>query len=153
MLATDLSELVRSSGRSWWEARFASGRVVTEWEMVSNVAAPPRLIEGGHWDELAHTDLVGVRLLCPDGTAAELASKLGARLFQFKVGGMAASAGATAQWCSAHVIGAVVDASGACACRAWETFERRLVTFEDNVFDMRYRSVGPLALEHLGVRV
>ena len=29
----------------------------------------------------------------------------------------------------------------------------RLIEFEDNVFDMRYLGIGPLALENLGLRV
>ncbi len=153
MLATDLSGLVRASERSWWEARYANGRIVSEWEVAAGVGFVPQLVEAGHWDELSHHNLVGVRLLCPDGAVTELASRQGSRLFQFKVGGVAASGGRQVHWCSAHVIGAVVDESGACVCRAWETAEWRVQGFEDNVFHMRYRSVGPLALEHLGVRI
>lgn len=153
MLALDVASLVRASERSWWEARYSNGRVVGEWDVESGGGLVPHLVERTRWDELERDGLIGVRLLCPDGSIAELASNEDHRLFQFKVGGVAAVGGRHVQWCSAHVIGAVVDVSGRCVCRAWETVERRVVAFEDNVFAMRYASVGALALEHLGVQV
>jgi hypothetical protein len=153
MLSLDLAGLVRASGRSWWEARYSRGRVVTEWDVASSAGVLPHLVEAGHWDALERDGLVGVRLVCPNGAVAELASRDDHRLFQFKAGGAAAVGGRQLHWCSAQVIGAVVDASGACVCRAWETAEQRLVEFQDNVYAMRYRSVGPLSLEHLGVRI
>lgn len=151
MGAADLAGLVRESGRSWWEARYSNGHVVREWEVASPAGFMPYLVEGGRWDELDPDGLIGIRLLCPDGSIAELGARADHRVFQFKVGGLTASVGHQVRWCSAHVIGAVVDTSGRCVCRAWETGERRLIAFEDNVFRMQYRSVGPLALENIGV--
>jgi len=153
VIRSSLPELVRASGRSWWEARYSSGRVTREWDVVTGAAFVPQLVESARWDELEHEGLVGLRLLCPDGSVAELASKEDFRLFQFKVGGIAAGSGTQMSWCSAHVIGAVVDASGLCVCRAWETSEHRLLPFEDNVFAMRYRNIGAIALASLGVAI
>lgn len=153
MITIDLAELVRTSGRSWWQARYSNGRVVSEWDVVSGAALAPHLIEAGHWDELDRDGLIGLRLVCPNGSVAELASRADYRLFQFKVGGVTASVGRQTRWCAAHVIGAVIDETGRCVCRAWETAERRLVEFEDNVYAMRYHSIGALALEHVGVRI
>jgi hypothetical protein len=153
MLANDLAGMIRASGRSWWEARYADGRVRSEWDVVAGGGLVPHLVEAGHWDDLDAEGLVGVRLLCPDGSVAELSSRDDYRLFQFKVGGVTAQGGSHVRWCSAHVIGAVVERSGECICRAWETAEQRLVAFEDNVYGMRYRGVGALALENVGVRI
>jgi hypothetical protein len=153
MIAADLAGLVRKSGRAWWQARYSSGRVVCEWDVATGAVLLPYLIEAGQWDQLERDGLVGVRLLCPDGSVGELATRNDRRLFQFKVGGVTATGGSQVQWCAAHVIGAVVDENGHCICRAWEIAERRLVEFEDNVYAMRYRSVGALALEHVGVRI
>jgi hypothetical protein len=153
VIVLDVPALVRSSGRSWWEARYSSSRVVSEFDVATGNGAVPQLIESVRWDELEGDGLVGLRLLCPDGSVAELASREDHRLFQFKVGGIAAAAGSRLQWCTAQVIGAVIDVSGRCVCRAWETSEGRLVEFEDNVFAMRYQTIGALALENIGVRI
>lgn len=153
MTGADLDGLVRRSGRAWWEARYSNGRVVSEWDVATSAAVMPHLVEAGQWDQLETEGLVGVRLLCPDGTVAELAARQDHRLFQFKVGGITAMAGTQLRWCDAQVIGAVVDETGRCVCRAWETTERKMVAFEDNVYGMRYRSVGALALENIGVRI
>ncbi len=154
MITSSLADLIRASGRSWWEARYSNGRVAQEWDVASAGAAlAPQLVESARWDELERDGLVGLRLLCPDGSVAELASKHDYRLFQFKVGGIAAGSNSQLRWCSAHVIGAVVDASGLCVCRAWETAEQRLLPFEDNVFRMHYRNIGAIALENVGVAI
>lgn len=128
--------------RPWWQARYRDGRVVSEWEPASA------------WEDLQKGGLVGIRLLCPDGVAAELESREDHKIFQFKVGGLTIGMGGQPLgWCDAYVIGAVLDADGSCLCRAWEARERRLVDFKDNVFDMKYQGLGPLGLDNLGIRI
>ena len=154
-LVSDLAGAIRLSGRSWWEARYRDGRVVSEWSTTPRPADSfePGGGESSRWEELGRKGLVGVRLLCPDGSVGELAATRDGRLFQFKVGELRVGIGNSQPWCSAHVIGGILDADGRCICRAWETRPGRLIEFADNVFDMRYLGIGPLALENLGLRV
>ena len=153
--AWDLAREIRESGRSWWQARYRDGRVVSEWATTSEpqTAFPFQGGESSRWEELDRKGLIGLRLLCPDGSIGELAAAREGSLFQFKIGGITVGGPSPHQWCSAHVIGAVLDADGRSVCRAWETGLGRLVEFEDNVYDMRYFHIGPLALENLGLRV
>ena len=53
----------------------------------------------------------------------------------------------TRRFCDAHIIGVVEDDEGKCLCRAWETKERRLIEFRDNIYNMKYLNIGPLSLE------
>jgi hypothetical protein len=145
-----------ASGRPWWQVRYRDGSIVSEWDSVEGPSRLP-LRELGHssrWEELRKTGLIAIRLLCPDGVAAELEASEDRKIFQFKVGGIAVGPEGLPQgWCDAYVIGAVLDADGNCLCRSWETRERQLVDFKDNVFDMKYRGLGPLGLDNLGIRV
>lgn len=151
-----LTAMILASGRPWWQVRYRDGRVVSEWE---SVGGPPHLPlaevgAGSRWEDLDRRGLIGIRLLCPDGTAAALEAKEDRKLFQFKLGGLSATTGGPHRhWCDAAVIGAVLDSEGRCVCRAWETGPRRLVAFEDNVHDMRYHAIGRLGLDNLGIAV
>lgn len=153
--ALDLAGEIRASGRSWWQARYRDGRVVSEWATTDGPQTAFALQDGAssRWEELDRRGLVGLRLLCPDGSIGELATAREGSMFQFKVGGITVGGPQPRQWCSAHVIGAVLGADGRSICRAWETGLGQLVEFEDNVYDMRYFHIGPLALENLGLRV
>jgi hypothetical protein len=161
-----LGDLIAASGRPWWQVRYRDGRVRSEWdtlpgserlplaERVPPASARRVLGPASRWEDLDLKGLIGVRLLCPNGMAAELAAREDRKIFQLKVGGLAVVGWAESRtWCDAQVIGAVTDPSGACVCRAWEMRERRLVEFEDNVFEMRYGGIGALSLDNLGLTV
>jgi len=85
--------------------------------------------------------------------AGELEAPEGHRFFQLKAGGMDVGVGFTGgvsnirRFCDAHIIGVVEDDEGNCLCRAWETQERRLIEFRDNIYNMQYRNIGALSLE------
>ena len=148
--------MILASGRPWWQVRYRDGRVVSEWDSVAGPLRLPLAEVGAssRWEELERRGMIGVRLLCPDGTTAELEAKEDRKLFQFKVGGLSATIGGpNRHWCDAVVIGAVLDPGGRCVCRAWETGPRRLVGFEDNVNGMRYHAIGQLGLDNLGITV
>jgi hypothetical protein len=149
--------LIRASGRPWWQARYRSGRVVSEWDTVLDPVRkllPHRENWRSRWEEIPKAGLCGVRLLCPNGIAAELEAERDYSLFQLKVGGFALGrAGGSERWCDAQVIGLVLDGSGACRLRAWEVQGQRLVDVDDNVTFLQYRKIGPLGLDALGIRV
>jgi hypothetical protein len=154
--AHTLGDLIAASGRPWWQVRYRDGRVRSEWDTLPGSPGLPlaELGPASRWEDLDLKGLIGVRLLCPNGMAAELAAREDRKIFQLKVGGLAVVGWAQSRtWCDAQVIGAVIDPSGACVCRAWEMRERRLVEFQDNVFEMRYRSIGALSLDNLGLTV
>lgn len=146
--------MIRSSGRSWWQARYSTGTVVSEWDTLTDkIRLPIGKGNSSRWDEVPKQGMVGLRLLCPNGMAGELEAPEGHRFFQLKAGGMDVGIGFTGginnvrRFCDAHIIGVVEDADGNCLCRAWETKERRLIEFRDNIFNMKYRNIGALSLE------
>jgi hypothetical protein len=89
--------------------------------------------------------------------AGELGAPEGYKFFQLKVGGTDVRMGGgndgmhAKRFCDAHIIGVVTNADGDCLCRAWETRERKLIEFQDNVYKMKYRNIGPLSLEVQGI--
>jgi hypothetical protein len=91
-----------------------------------------------------------VRLYCPDGQVVGFAADGDGtgRFLQFKSAVVTAGHGRRTE---AHVVGMVVDTEGRCVCAAWENEGRRLVRFEDNVYDFRYSNVGRLSADHLGL--
>jgi hypothetical protein len=107
--------------------------------------------DGPDWSMLPRKGLVAVRLYCPNGQVAELGNSVDAsdRLFQLKAAIAVAGAGRATL---AHLIGMVVGLNGEAQCAAWEYGPGRLLAFEDNVFSMRYRNIGRLAAEHLGIK-
>lgn len=150
--------MIRSSGRSWWQARYSNGKVLSEWDtLTGKLLLPLGGGESSRWEEVPKKGMVGLRLLCPSGMCGELEAPEGYRFIQLKVGGIDVGMGAgktvTRRFCDAHIIGVVLNGDGNCFCRAWETKERRLIEFRDNVFRMKYRGIGPLALGVQGVRL
>lgn len=127
----------RVTGHSLWAARYRDGRVINEWEC--------------DWSLIPRQGLVAARLVCPNGEVAVLGNSVDAsdRLFQFKVGVMAAGQKTRRE---AHIIGLLTGTNGQCKAAAWEYGSGRLVNFEDNVFHMRYQNIGCLSAEVLGIK-
>ena len=143
--------MIRASGRSWWEARYSSGKVVSEWEtLTTKLLLPSSNGKSSRWEDIPKDGMIGLRLLCPNGMAGELEAPEGHKFFQLKVGGFDVGFGPgakTRRYCDAHIIGVVMDFNGRCLCRAWETKEKRLIEFYDNIFGMKYRNIGKLSLD------
>jgi hypothetical protein len=139
--------MVKSSNRSWWQARYSSGKVVSEWSTLtsSNLGQT-------HWELIPKKGMVGLRLLCPNGMAGELAAPEGYRFFQLKAGGTDVGPGG-GHYIDAHIIGVVEDHDGRCLCRAWDYHLNQLIQFNDNIFAMKFCQIGKLALEPQGLKV
>ena len=142
--------MIRQSGRAWWQARYSDGKVLSEWDTIPRGLLPTGNGRTSRWEEVPKDHMVGLRLLCPNGMAGELEAPQGHRFFQLKVGGYTVGKG---HFCDAQIIGVVANAEGDCLCRAWETKEKRLVEFRDNVFAFAYRGIGSLNLDVQGVRI
>jgi len=149
-----IAAMIRRSGRSWWQARFSSGKILNEWDtLTGRLRLPTGNGKSSRWEETPKEGMVGLRLLCPNGMAGELEAPEGHRFFQLKAGGMDVGIGFTGgitgvkQFCDAHIIGVVEDDEGNCLCRAWETKERRLIEFRDNIHNMKYRNIGALNID------
>lgn len=152
--------MIKTSGRSWWQVRYSDGRVLSEWDTLQGeIRLPIGQGKSSQWEEIPKYGMVGIRLLCPNGMAAELEGVLGTQFLQLKAGGIDVAMGFTGnikgmrRYCDAHIIGAVEDTAGNCFCRAWETQEKRLITFRDNIHDMKYRNIGALNLDVQGIKV
>ena len=204
-----INTMIRMSGRPWWQARFSDGRILAEWQTlnVPHLKLPlPYDSAGGssRWEEVDKKGMVGLRLLCPNGMAAELEAGQGCQFFQLKHGRIDIGFGPGApsrRYTDAYVIGIIRDGNtGECYCRAWEVIqdslnrkgeielaigrlrtimaipvndtpanrrqERRLlfklaamkeqwhlIGFFDNIFNMKYKDIGPLKLEVQGMRI
>lgn len=159
------ARMIRFSGRSWWQARFYGGRIVSEWDtLVNTILTPFGKGSTSRWETLDKYGMIGLRILCPNGMAAELVAQEGHKLFQFKVG--VRSVGNPYSMARSQVIGLVLNSEGDCLCRAWEV-ERvqmhegvpvilqpaKLIEFQDNIFRMRYENIGRLSLEVQGIRL
>lgn len=125
-----IAGMIRASGRSWWQARYSDGKVLSEWDTITHKLRLPFKSNGSsRWEDISKTGMVGLRLLCPNGMAGELEAPEGHRFFQLKVGGIAvamtfgggAFANTTEHFQEAHIIGVVKNEDGDCLCRAWET--------------------------------
>ena len=128
---------VKLSGRSWWQARYNTGKIISEWDTSKDQ-------KKSKWEEIPKIGLTGIRLLCPNGLCGEFESPTDRRLFQLKCGGV----GDGEHWQSSHIIGMVRNDKGDCDCYAWEG---KLVYFQDNVFNMQYQNIGRLCLEIQGL--
>jgi hypothetical protein len=149
-----IAAMIRRSERSWWQARYSTGKILSEWDTLTDkVGLPVSIGKSSRWEEIPKRGMVGLRLLCPNGMAGELEAPEGFRFFQLKAGGIDVGIGFTGsvtgvkRFCDAHIIGVVEDAEGNCLCRAWETKERRLIEFRDNIYYMNYRNIGKLNLD------
>ena len=152
--------MIRASGRSWWQARYSTGRVLSEWDTLqaTKLYLPVGSSKTSRWEDIPKQGMIGLRLLCPNGMAGELEAPEGHKFLQLKVGHMdiiATSEGKTmtAKFCEAHIIGIVRNDKGDCLCRAWEVKEKRLLEFWDNIFNMTYRGIGLLSLDVQGLKI
>ena len=176
-LSFPVKQMILRSGRSWWMARYDSGRVLAEWETNQQDKAPalsgeekttlgslltkgfkshvylPITSQGNtsRWEDIPKKGMRGLYLVCPVGApgVAALESTGDYQFFQLKVGYLTVGAGST---CAAHIIGQVVADNGKCICYAWEYATRKIVRFEDNVTHMAYEGIGPLNLDPVGLR-
>lgn len=155
-----LGAWVRASGRSWWQAGYLDGKVRNEFETADNpMQVLARLGRGGStskWEELPKVGLRALRLLTPIGKIGHLETDRDHALFQLKLGGISVSVGGSggSRWCDAHLIGKLINADGDCELMAYEYGQRPYLRgpLRDNVFDLRYGKIGPLALDVLGIR-
>ena len=154
---TVIAGMIKKSGRSWWQTRYMDGKILSEWEtLIGEMMAPIGLGRSSRWEEVPKLGMIGLRILCPNGMAGEIEAPIGHRFFQLKSGSVGVAIGGfggISRHCDAHIIGVVVDIEGTCFCRAWETKERQLIEFYDNVFDMKYRNIGKLSLEVQQLRI
>ncbi len=142
--------MIGSSGRSWWQARYANGKVLSEWDTLTDrKLLPTGPGASSRWEEVPKGGMVSLRLLCPNGVAGELEAPEGHRFFQLKAGGLiGGSPGRGSQhYTSAHIIGVVADDQGNCVCRAWDYRQKRLLKFRDNVLNMKFLNIGRLNLD------
>lgn len=154
--------MIRMSGRSWWEAKYASGKQIAEWETIQGkVLTPLGNPATSRWEEIDKRGLVALRLLCPNGKAGALLTSGSYNLFQLKSGvstvtvapaGVAVNPEPTLH-CHYHIIGAVTDTNGTCECYAWDYQNKELLKFKDNVTHMAFDNIGPLNLgEAVGIK-
>ena len=143
--------MIKASGRSWWQARYSDGRVLSEWDTLATFGAflPIGSSKTSRWEEAPKQGMIGLRLLCPNGMAGELEASEGHRFLQLKAGGSGVGIGASAggHWINAHIIGVVQDPTGNCLCRAWIYDPGELITFEDNIHSMKFLNIGSLSLD------
>jgi hypothetical protein len=136
---------VKSTGRSWWEAEYTDGRRVSEWQTLKDIGDP----KSSRWEDVDRKNLRTLVLLTPDRNAYGLRATEDNKLFQFKAGVFHIGQGTVPD---AHIIGVITNTAGDCACFAWEPQNRRTVKFEDNVLNMKYRSIGALGLDNLRLK-
>lgn len=155
-----IGALIRASGRSWWQCRYSSGKVLSEWDtLVGKVLLPSGNGKSSRWEDIPKHGMIGLRLLCPNGMAGELEAPEGHKFFQLKAGGVVVAIGSSghvkpaSHYCDAQIIGVVLNSEGGCFCRAWEMKEKRLIEFRDNVYGMKYRNIGPLSVEVQQLRI
>jgi hypothetical protein len=149
-----IASMIRHSGRSFWQARYSDGHVLSEWDTAPIKIHLPTNIASklSRWEDVPKDGMIGLRLLCPNGMAGELEAPEGHRFLQLKTGGMDIGPGG-GRYCDAHIIGVLLDHNGNCLCRAWEVKERKLIEFFDNIFAMQYRHIGMLSTEVQGLKI
>lgn len=127
--------MIKASGRSWWQARYSDGKILSEWDTgisILDKSTLPTLVNSrtSRWEEAPKDHMVGLRLLCPNGNrveVGELEAPEGHRFFQLKLGavdvqmGYGGAINGIRRHQEAHIIGVVADIIGNCVCRAWET--------------------------------
>ena len=150
-----IARMIVNSGRSWWQVRYTDGKILSEWDTLTDrIRLPIGLGRTSRWEEVKKDRIAALRLLCPNGMAGDLDAPYG-HFFQLKQGfiDVSMSGGGSHRSTAAHIIGVLTDANGGCHCRAWETQEWRLITFDDNVLDIKYRGIGRLNLDVQGLKV
>ena len=151
-----IADMIRRSGRSWWQARYSNGKVLSEWDtLLSKILLPSSSPRTSRWEEVPKKGMVGLRLLCPNGIAGELEAPEGFRFFQLKVGYFDVSIGKPGGGRStgAHIIGVVTGVNGDCLCRAWSYKTQKLLQFTDNIYDFQFEHLGRLSLDVQGLKV
>ncbi len=145
-----IAAMIRRSGRSRWQCRYSSGKILSEWDtMTSKILLPNGPGQSSRWEEVEKQGMVGLRILCPNGMAGELEAPEGHRFFQLK---SARSMPGVGHILDAHIIGVVRDITGECLCRAWER-PGKLIEFNDNIYNMKYLHIGALSLDLQGLKV
>lgn len=144
--------MILRSGRSWWQVRYDSGKIVSEWKTMQGVMLHLPIAASqatSRWEEIPKKGIRGLYLLCPIGRVAVAALEANGdyEFFQFKDGGtvIGPSGG---RFLDAHVIGKVDSDDGHCVCYAWHYKEKRLTRFTDNVNSMAFLNGRPLSLGH-----
>ncbi len=148
-----LEQMVVGTGRSWWQAGFADGKVVSEWDTTTGTTQLPARNVGhtSRWEELPKKGLRALRLLCPNGMVGHLETTSDHKLFQLKVGTVSFRG---SRQCRAHLIGKIVDMNGGCELMAFEVEAGRLVgPIQDNVLALAYQGIGALALDNLELQL
>ena len=143
-----IATMIRTSGHSWWQARYSDGKVLSEWDtLTGKIRLPVSKNGSSRWEEVPKKGMIGLRLLCPNGMAGELEAPEGHRFIQLKAGGVMVGPSGTSRYQDAHIIGVIRDDKGGCFCHAWEHKTRRLIEFYDNVLNMKYLHIGRLNLD------
>lgn len=150
---------LRATGRSWWQARYAGGREISEWQTLSDV----RNVESSRWQETPRRGMRALRILCPNGEIGEVSATSDNKLWQLRQ--VAFVPGMRSQQL-AHLIGVVHNERGDADCFAWIpsygephpiTGVVRVVAghligpFADNVLNIAFGKIGPLGLDALGL--
>lgn len=156
--------LIRLSGKSWWQVRYDSGKVVSEWDTLDTNYSPIGASKSSKWEEIPKNGIRELFILCPNGRAGALVNGGSNRYFQLKSGhlDLGASMGTVSylsrftktasKHCAVHIIGKVDREDGHCWCYAWNYVTSTLEYFEDNVTDFSYYNIGPISLgKHTGV--
>jgi hypothetical protein len=116
---------VRTTGRSWWQAVYADGKVVSEWDTVDQKTFDPK---STRWEERNPKGLRMLILITPQAKAFRLTSQEDNKFFQFKVGIRKIGAFNTPVEVQAHVIGVIINTNGDCVGFAYEPKHPELVT-------------------------
>jgi hypothetical protein len=155
-----IAGMIKQTGRSFWQARYTDGRILSEWDtgqswMSKNLLPIFLNSKTSRWEEVPKKGMIGLRLLCPNGMAGELEAPEGYKFFQLKSGYFDLNMGAPGSQHSirSHIIGVVNDANGNCLCRAWDYQKKELLQFNDNIYNMKFQNIGALGLEVQGLRV
>ena len=73
-------QMILHSGRSWWQARYSDGKVLSEWDtLVNMLLLPLGKSNSSRWEEVPKEHMIGLRLLCPNGMCGELEAKEGSK--------------------------------------------------------------------------
>lgn len=127
----------RLHNRSYWALLYTNGKIIEEPD-CDWLHAPPR-------------GRMAIRLYCPNFQFAELGgdSDRTDQIFQFKCA-ITQVGGGVGHATLSHVIGLVTDMKGNCTCARWDYQEKKIITFEDNVYDFKYHNVGVVYGYHQG---
>jgi len=136
--------MITHSGHSWWQARYADGKVLSEWQTIqTKLLLPVSSGRTSRWEEVPKKGMVGLRILCPNGMVGELEAPEGYKFFQLKVGGVDISTSGKGgrRYMSGHLIGLVMEVNGRCLCRAWEPVPQSV-----QEYDVLQKKYGELSL-------